>query len=460
MSENVNDVLIIGGGISGAALLYELAKFTDLKKIALVEKYNDIATVNSFGSNNSQTLHCGDIETNYTVDKAVDVNKAASMVVNYAQGLDKYDDIIFKFPKMVLGVGKKECDLLRARYTEFKPHFPHMQLMNKEAIADIEPTVAKNKGQWRDEEIVALGSTDQYSAVDYNKLANSLVENAKKQAGKTVDLRLGSFVQDIRKQGDIYHVATSQGELKARFVVVSAGGHSLLFAQRMGYGMNYSCLPMAGSFYFAPQVLNGKVYTVQNDNLPFAAIHGDPDVLVPGKTRFGPTALILPMLERYNKSTVPDFLKVLRLDMRVLKVFWDLFKVRDIRNYIFKNILFEVPFVRTRLFLRDIRKIVPSLQIDELKFAKKTGGVRPQLIDKNKRELMMGEAKIDTGKGIIFNMTPSPGATSCLDNGLKDLKIIVDYLDCQFDEAAFNLEMYGETPESDSLDTQTVNTAA
>ena len=33
-----------------------------------------------------------------------------------------------------------------------------------------------------------------------------------------------------------------------------------------------------------------KVYMVQNDKLPFAALHGDPDILKNGKTRFGPTA--------------------------------------------------------------------------------------------------------------------------------------------------------------------------
>ena len=37
------DVAIIGGGISGTALLYLLAKYTDLSNICLVEKCQDIA---------------------------------------------------------------------------------------------------------------------------------------------------------------------------------------------------------------------------------------------------------------------------------------------------------------------------------------------------------------------------------------------------------------------------------
>lgn len=222
--------------------------------------------------------------------------------------------------------------------------------------------------------------------------------------------------------------------MKARSVVVSAGGHSLLLAQQMGYGLNFSCLPVAGSFYFTPKVLNGKVYTVQNDKLPFAAVHGDPDVLVPGKTRFGPTALITPMLERYNRQSFFDFLRVLRLDMRVVKVLWDLFKVSDIRNYIFKNFLFEVPGLRRWLFLKDVRKVVPSLQLKDVKFAAGYGGVRPQLIDKENKVLMMGEAKINPGTGIIFNMTPSPGASSCLENAELDMRLIAEYLGTKVDQ--------------------------
>jgi malate dehydrogenase (quinone) len=64
------DVLIIGGGVCGTALLFELARYTDLGHLTLVERYDQLAQVNSRATNNSQTIHCGDIETNYSLEKA------------------------------------------------------------------------------------------------------------------------------------------------------------------------------------------------------------------------------------------------------------------------------------------------------------------------------------------------------------------------------------------------------
>lgn len=431
------DVAIIGGGISGTALLYLLARYTDLSNLCLIEKCKDIAELNSHGRNNSQTLHCGDIETNYTLNKAIEVKASADMVVRYIEQQASGMQILHKYPKMVIGVGEKECELLRKRFTEFKPHFPGLQLFEEDDVARIEPAVMAG----REESVVGIGVENEYTAVNFQALAKSFVEQARQQDDKQVDIKLSCKVNKIRKNAEHYEIYTNQGLIQARFVVISAGGHSLLFAQRMGYGMHYSCLPVAGSFYFTPQILNGKVYTIQNDVLPFAAIHGDPDVLVDGKTRFGPTALILPMLERYNLKTVPQFLSVLKLDSKVLKVFWDLFKVSDIRNYIFKNFLFEVPVLRRWLFLRDARKIIPNMRLKDLSYAKKIGGIRPVMIDKENCKLHMGEAKISPGSGIIFNMTPSPGATSCLGNAGKDVATIVDYLKCKFDEKGFKEDL-------------------
>ena len=59
------------------------------------------------------------------------------------------------------------------------------------------------------------------------------------------------------------------------------------------------------------------------------------------------------------------------------------------------------------------------------------------ITDKKKEKLMLGEASINPGNGIIFNMTPSPGATSCLGNAERDMREIVKHLDLEFDEVSF-----------------------
>ena len=437
MDNKQQDVIIIGGGISGSALLYLLARYTDLKSLTLLEKCNGIAVLNSHGRNNSQTLHCGDIETNYTLEKALKVKAGASMVINYARQLPSSEHILFKYSKMVLGVGEQECDHLAERFKVFSSHYDKMQLWDADGISRIEPNVV-----WgRNERIAALGVTDDYSAVNFQALADSFIAQARSTDVKSVNVHINTRVSQIRQVDNGFELFTNKGTLRSRFVVVSAGGHSLLFAQRMGYGKEYACLPVAGSFYYAPDVLRGKVYTVQNEKLPFAAIHGDPDLLVRGKTRFGPTALVLPMLERHNYSTVHEFFSVTRPGLAVMKVMWDLFKVKDIRRYMLKNMLFELPYIRQRLFLKDARKIVPTLQLQDLTFAKKIGGIRPVMIDKINRKLHLGEAKINPDNGIIFNMTPSPGATSCLQNAEQDMRYIVEFLGCDLNETQMNQEL-------------------
>lgn len=91
MITNQYDIAIIGGGASGTALLYTLAKYTNAKRLVLVEKYSALGQVNSHARNNSQTLHVGDIETNYSIDKVRQVKPAAMMVARYASQLPASD---------------------------------------------------------------------------------------------------------------------------------------------------------------------------------------------------------------------------------------------------------------------------------------------------------------------------------------------------------------------------------
>jgi malate dehydrogenase (quinone) len=446
------DLLIVGAGVSGTALFYLARNFTDIARVGLLEKHSEPARVNSAATHNSQTLHRGDIETNYSLEKALKVKRAAQMVVNFATRQPDADRLIFRYPKIVLGVGPRECQQLRERYERFSAHYPNLRLLDRQGIAEIEPTVVRCAEGWRKEELVALATVDEYTAVDYAALSRCFVRQAEAAPGHAGGVHYGQRVRHIRIEDGHFAVASGSTTFRARSLVVCAGGHSLRLAHDLGYGLHYSCLPVAGSYYFAPQVLNGKVYTVQNDRLPFAAIHGDPDVLVPGKTRFGPTALIVPTLERYNYRTLPDFLRVLRFDRRVASVLWDMLRVGDIRRYIFRNVLFEIPVAGKIFFLRDARKIVPSLRMGDLAFAHRVGGVRPQLLDKVHRRLLLGEAKIDTGIGAIFNVTPSPGGTSCLENAEIDMRTVSAFLGATIDEQALRRDLLGDERPHGSAD--------
>ena len=62
--------------------------------------------------------------------------------------------------------------------------------------------------------------------------------------------------------------------------------------------------------------------------------------------------------------------------------------------------------------------------------------VRPQVLNKAEKKLMLGEASITELEGIIFNMTPSPGATSCLGNAERDIKKVCAHL-VELSEAQF-----------------------
>src|SRR5665647_730978 len=113
------DVLIVGGGVVGTALLYTLSKYTNIRNIGLIEKYADFGLVNSASYNNSQTLHFGDIETNYSIDKARSVKQMADMVMNYLESeknsaSDK--ELFSKYSKMVLAVGASQVQELKKRY--------------------------------------------------------------------------------------------------------------------------------------------------------------------------------------------------------------------------------------------------------------------------------------------------------------------------------------------------------
>lgn len=438
--KEIYDVAIVGGGVCGTALLYTLSHYTNVSSIALIEKNAEVALVNSKQTSNSQTLHFGDIETNYSLEKATKVNRAASMVKRYLLANDPEQQGYTKYHKMVLAVGEEEADFLRVRYEEIKALFPELQLIKRAQIAEVEPNVVAGRSE--DVELLALSTPDGY-AIDYQALAQSFVARALEgNEDKSIDLMMDAKVTSIQKK-DSHYVLTVNGKtIEAKAVAVTSGAHSLLFAKRLGYGQNYALLSAAGSFYFAPASLQGKVYMVQMAKLPFAAIHGDPEVQDASKTRFGPTAKVLPMLERHKYKTVLEYFKTAGLSLEAFGSFFNILSDQTVFWYLVMNFIYDLPVIGKLFFIRKVRKIVPAIKLSELTFAKGYGGIRPQIVNLKSRQMELGQAKIE-GQNILFNITPSPGASTCLKSAEEDAKKLVGFLGAgyQFDQKGFSQDL-------------------
>lgn len=415
------DVVIVGGGITGSALLYVLAQYTNIARLAIIEKYHETGQVNSHPKNNSQTLHFGDIETNYTLEKATKVKEAAEIVRWYLH--THAEEAFKKSHKMVLAVGEKEVGELERRYDEFKALYPKLRKIGREEIAAVEPKVVE--GRDPTEKILALVTEEGY-AVDYKRLSDSFVREAQK-SGKIVDVFLGTMVDSIHRNNDGYTITTRKTEFAARAVAVMAGPHSLVFARSLNYGKNFGILPVAGSFYCAENVLSGKVYTMQIKQLPFAAVHGDPDVEHIHITRFGPTAKVLPLLERHHYRTVLDFIKTSVWSFQGILSLAKIISDPVIFSYVMKNLSYDIPFLGKYLFLKNVKKIIPSMRYSDITYGKGLGGIRPQVVNVEKKTLQMGESEI-VGDKILFNITPSPGASVCLKNAEQDAIKLVNFL--------------------------------
>jgi malate dehydrogenase (quinone) len=444
------DVVIVGGGITGAALLYTTAKFTDVGSIALVEKEPATAAVNSHHTNNSQTLHFGDIETNYTFEKAAEVKEGAELLAGYLEHHDPDREMHAKRSKMVLAVGEEEAAELDHRYDEegFGDLFPKLRPIDREEIAEVEPNVVA--GRDPDVDLRALQTPDGY-VVDYGETAQSFVDHAREEPG--VDVHTGTAATDVTPTVDGYTIETTDGRFDCDAAAVAAGSHSLQIAKDLGYGQDTVLLPVAGSFFLADDLLNGKVYTLQTKRLPFSAVHGDADVHDPTVTRFGPTAKLVPTLERGRLSTVSDFLDVFGFTPAAMLSYADILADRVLLPYVLRNLVYELPAVGPRQYLPHAQKVVPGIGLDDIERATGYGGVRPQIVDTKRRSLDMGEAKI-VGDDIIFNITPSPGASVCLQNAMRDTRTLLDFLggDHEFDEAAFRAATIDHFPRADAGD--------
>ncbi|BCS90553.1 MAG: malate:quinone oxidoreductase [Candidatus Micrarchaeota archaeon] len=446
----IYDVAIVGGGVIGTALFYLLSNYTNIKSEILIEKNSDFGMVNTHEWNNAQTLHFGDIETNYTVEKAKETKVSSEMLEGFllnTKGLSR--DIFKRCNKMVLAVGDSEVEALREKYELLKPVFSYIRYTdNRDIIKRFEPYVVK--GRDRSESIAIIQSDNGYM-VNFRLLSKDFIRLSRKDKNKKV--LLNTKVKDIRYYDGLYRIYTDKAVYSAKIAVLSAGSYSFYFAKRLGYADNLIILPVGGNFYrTTKRFTNGKIYRVERTGIPFAAVHADPEIDMPNTTRFGPTATFSPVLEvRYIRSFL-DYLMTLDFNLDTIKSIINILRDKDIIEKLSSSMSYNMPIIGKKAFVdNEARKIIPSLRYDEIYLAKGVGGIRPQIVDEKEHKIKLGTGKI-VGEQIIFNITPSPGASACLKIGLSDAYYISKALDLNIELEKLFKDLGKESIMKDILD--------
>ncbi len=431
MKDNIRQLVIVGGGVTGTALAKVIAQYTNISKITLIEKCAEVAMVNSNALNNAQTSHDGSTETNYSLEHALDIKFPADMLRNYAQS--KHDPRLTQITnRMALAIGPKQVSRLTKRFEEFSPHYSDLTMVNADGLRKIEPKIMegrKDKPGLPADAIAAMVS-DKGFAINYKILSEYMMEDAL-SSGKDTEVLLNTEVGKVELKDGLYVLHTTQGIIKTRVVVFAAGSYSLKFAKELGYGDKYTIFPVAGSFVVSPRVVNGKVYPMQDGGNPWAKIHVDPDILDPTISRWGPTTKPLPLMERHHYKTAKDFIQMGMASWAGFRSTIKIIKDEHLLGYLLKNELYDMPVIGMRLFLREVQEIIPTMQLHDLSLRRGAGGIRPQLVDMEKGELVMGDSCI-IGNNVIFNTTPSPGASICFGNAYRDAIQIVKFLGDRF----------------------------
>ena len=433
---NDYEVGVLGAGVTGIATVLTLILYTNVRSIVIFERRPGPAQVNSSRVNNSQTLHMGRAESNYTEAQAVAVSEDAQLVAGFVERFAP--EAGQPMSTHMIAVGTAEVAEFRKRFAMLSPHFPDLRLLERSDLARMAPKLIE--GRDPNEPIVSLYSEAGY-AVDFQTLGEAMLAKAvaeAKRMGKTLDVHFGTQVDVVRREKDGFAIVVKDEEYLVKTLEIAAGNGSLLIAHQLGYGKEFAMLPVAGSYFVTRTLLDAKVYGFQDPSIPLAKAHSDPDVNDRGVMRFGPTARPMPLLERDSWSTLWEFVRVGTLSPRGL---WGLARVLlnlHLLKFGAKNVLYELPYVGKWFFANmEARRIFPTIRARDLALAKGAGGIRGQLIDLRTGTLMKAE-RILPPDGVHANCipSPSPGASKCLGNAIVSVRNHVAWLGpgYQFDE--------------------------
>ena len=379
------DVSVVGGGIVGLACAYKLQlKFPKLKIIVL-EKENELAFHQT--GRNSGVIHSG-LYYKPGSFKAKNCVQGRKQLVQFAKKYDIRHDVC---GKIVLATNTNEAKkLVDLKENGEKNGLVNLSILNVSQLKNVEPNAGGVSALWVPESGI----------IDYKQVTNKLADLIR-VINPESKILCSCEVLDINDN----FLKTSIGDIFVKNNIFCAGLFSDRLAKKDNIDLDMKIVGFRGDYFKlsenAKNKINNLIYPVPNPEFPFLGVHFTR--MTNGDIECGPNAVYTFKRDGYKKLS---FNLLDTIDSLFFIGTWKLF----INHWKFGLDEYRRAFSK-RLFLRDLKKLVPSLSMKDIVIGK--SGVRAMALGRDGE--VIDDFKIMKNKNNIHVLNaPSPAATACL----------------------------------------------
>lgn len=349
------DIAVIGAGVVGLAIAYELSRKTH-RSIAVLEKNTSFGLETS--SRNSQVIHSGIYYPSAMLKTRLCI-AGRHKLYHFCQ---KYQVEHKHLGKLVVASHPSESDNLQDLLQQGRANGIEIRPLSTHAVKVLEPSI---------QAFEAMLVPDS-GIVDVHQLMQKLYQLGR---ASEVIFNFHSELLGLEYTGRDYILTTNRDKFKADTVINSAGLESDAVCSLLGLDIDkcgYRIYPCKGEYYALKKSIpiNHLIYPLPGKSGTLG-IHITPDIS--GRIRLGPNAY-----EVMNKN-------------------------------------YEIDFRYQESFYLSVRNFLPDLKIDSI--APDFAGIRPRLqrLSQPARDFVINEES-DKGFPQFINLIgiESPGLTSCL----------------------------------------------
>jgi L-2-hydroxyglutarate oxidase LhgO len=383
------DFLIVGAGIMGLAIAHELRKRHPASSIALLEKESALGKHAS--GRNSGVLHSGIYYSAGSLKAKLCAEGAREM----AAYCEEHKLPLQRSGKVILPVEKDQDSQIEILMSRAAANGAVAYVIQQDELSKIEPYAVSCTGR-------ALHSPNT-ALVNPLAILNHLEQNLQSTG---VSFFKNAKVEHIQAQDAL--IKTPEADFSYGYLFNTAGVFADVIAKEFGIAQKYSILPFRGSYYQLSEKskvqINSLIYPVPDLRVPFLGVHFMRTI--DDHTYMGPSAT--PALGRENYQRLKGI--SLKEAGSIAKFIGQQYlKTQGFRALVRQ----EARRMLRRNFAKDAQKMVPQIREEDLVPSTKVG-IRAQLLDLEKQELVMDFLVEHTKNSTHILNAVSPGFTSSL----------------------------------------------